>query len=72
MATKLKKRGRPPMPKGTSKAGTLIFRMLPSEVSEVEDAAKRAEETKSEWVRRVLLAAARAEHRPTSEPPVKG
>jgi len=38
----------------------LIFRMLPTEVTEIEDAAKRANEKKSEWGRRVLLAAARA------------
>jgi hypothetical protein len=60
MMTKRKKRGRPPMPRGTSKAGRLILRMLPSEVTEIEDAAERAKETKSDWVRRVLLAAARA------------
>lgn len=46
--------------------------MLESELDEIEDAAKRAEETKSEWVRRVLLAAARAGHHQTSDPAVKG
>jgi hypothetical protein len=48
------------MPKGTSKAGRVIFRMLRSEVGEIEDAAARAKQTKSEWVRRVLLASAKA------------
>jgi hypothetical protein len=33
--------------------------MQTSEVAEIEAAAERAEETKSDWARRVLLAAAR-------------
>ena len=60
MTTRRRKRGRPPLPEGTAKEGRLIFRMLPAELAEIEDAAKKANETKSDWVRRVLLAAARA------------
>jgi hypothetical protein len=34
--------------------------MLPSEIAEIEAVAKKSDEKKSEWGRRVLLAAARA------------
>jgi hypothetical protein len=52
--------GRPPLPKGKSRAGRLYCRVLDAEVAEIESAARKAKKTKSEWVRGILLAAARA------------
>jgi hypothetical protein len=51
--------GRPPLPKGASREGRLYCRVLGAEVAEIEAAAKRAKKTKSDWIRQVLLAAAR-------------
>jgi hypothetical protein len=55
--------GRPPLPEGDAKEGRLYCRLLESEVAEIEAAARKAGKSKSEWVRRVLLAAAKAEKR---------
>ncbi len=52
--------GRPPLPEGSAKEGRLYCRLLPSEVAEIEAAAKESNKTKSEWIRDVLMAAARA------------
>lgn len=51
--------GRPPLPEGAAKEGRLYCRLLPSEVAEIEIAAKSAKKSKSEWIRDVLMAAAR-------------
>jgi hypothetical protein len=55
-----KKRGRPPLPKGTSRAGRLYCRVSDAEVAEIEAAAKASKKATSAWIRGVLLAAARA------------
>jgi len=54
-----KKPGRPPLPAGSSKESRLYCRLLKSEVDEIEVAAKRVGKTKSEWIREILLNAAR-------------
>ena len=51
--------GRPKLPKGASRKGRLYCRLLAKEEDEIEDAAKRAGESKSKWIRDVLLRAAR-------------
>ena len=53
------KLGRPPLPKGASRGARLFCRLLASEVTEVEAAARTAKKTKSQWIRQALLAAAR-------------
>lgn len=52
--------GRPPLPKGSSREGRLFCRLLASEITEIENAATVANQTKSEWIRNVLMVAARA------------
>lgn len=52
--------GRPPLPEGAAKEGRLYCRLMPSEVAEIEAAAKESKKTKSEWIRDVLMAAARS------------
>jgi hypothetical protein len=54
-----RKRGRPPLPKGAAKEGRLYCRVSDSETSEIEAAARAAKKSTSEWIREVLLAAAR-------------
>jgi hypothetical protein len=56
--------GRPPLPEGAAKQGRLYCRLLESEVAEIEAAARAAKQTKSEWVRDRLLAAARSKPAP--------
>jgi hypothetical protein len=58
--SKRKSRGRPPLPKGTSRAGRLYCRVSDAEVAEIEAAANASKKAKSAWIRGVLLAAARA------------
>lgn len=53
------KLGRPPLPKGASRGARLFCRLLPSEIAEIEAAAKNAKRSKSEWIRDTLLTAAR-------------
>lgn len=57
---KKRKRGRPPLPKGSSREARLICRLQESEVAEIEAAARKAGKSKSDWTRDTLLAAARA------------
>jgi hypothetical protein len=57
--SKKPKLGRPPLPDGSSREARLFCRLLPSEVEEIESAAKTANKSKSEWIRQTLLAAAR-------------
>jgi predicted HicB family RNase H-like nuclease len=53
---KTSKAGRPPLPKGSAKAGTLRVRVTPDELLAIETAAKAASQTMSEWIRGKLLA----------------
>jgi hypothetical protein len=55
------KLGRPPLPKGHSKKARLFCRLLAAEVREIETAARNDKKTKSEWIREVLLSAARSQ-----------
>lgn len=48
---KIKKPGRPKLPKGNAKAGYLRVRLTASELQAVEAAAKANSQTISEWVR---------------------
>jgi predicted HicB family RNase H-like nuclease len=54
---KTKKAGRPPLPKGSAKAGTLRVRVTPDELKAIESAAKTKKQTVSEWIRSTLNAA---------------
>jgi predicted HicB family RNase H-like nuclease len=53
---KARKAGRPPLPKGHAKAGTLRVRVTPEELAAIEAQAKRAKQTVSEWIRSTLNA----------------
>jgi len=55
-----RKRGRPPFPDGTAKESRLVCRISKAEDEEIAMAAKRAKLTKSDFVRRAVLLAARA------------
>ena len=57
--SKKPKLGRPPLPEGFSREARLFCRLLPSEVAEIEAAARTAKRPKSEWIRETLLAGAR-------------
>jgi predicted HicB family RNase H-like nuclease len=56
---KARKAGRPPLPEGHAKAGTLRVRVTPDELSTIEAKAKRSKQTVSEWIRSTLNAALR-------------
>ena len=51
------KRGRPPLPRGDSKAIMLRVRITPDELKTVETAAKKSNQTVSEWIRSTVAAA---------------
>jgi hypothetical protein len=53
---KTKKLGRPPLPKGSAKAGFLRVRMTPDELRMLEAKAKANSQTVSQLVRGKLLA----------------
>jgi predicted HicB family RNase H-like nuclease len=53
---KVKKAGRPPLPKGHAKAGTLRVRVTPDELRAIESKAKAKNQTVSEWIRSTLNA----------------
>lgn len=57
MSQKPRKAGRPPLPKGQAKAGTLRVRVTPEELRAIENQAKRAKQSVSEWIRGTLNAA---------------
>ena len=57
---KPKKPGRPPLPKGNAKAGTLRVRVTPDELRAIEAAAKANDKTVSEWIRSMLRATVEA------------
>ena len=54
---KAKKAGRPPLPKGHAKAGTLRVRVTPNELRAIELAAKGKKQSVSEWIREKLKSA---------------
>ena len=54
---KARKAGRPPLPKGQAKAGTLRVRVTPDELRTIETKAKATKQTVSEWIRSTLNAA---------------
>lgn len=51
---KTKKAGRPPLPKGHAKAGTLRVRVTPKELRDIERMAKGKKQSVSEWIRNTL------------------
>ena len=57
MPKKARKAGRPPMPKGQAKHGTLRVRVTPDELRAIEVAAKGKKQSVSEWIRSTLNAA---------------
>jgi hypothetical protein len=59
--------GRPALPEGAAKEGRLYCRLLQSEVAEIEAAAQACKKTKSEWIRDVLMAAARGTKPPKEQ-----
>jgi len=54
---KVKKAGRPPLPKGTARAGTLRVRVTPDELRAIESKANAKKQSVSEWIRSTLNAA---------------
>jgi predicted HicB family RNase H-like nuclease len=54
---KPRKAGRPPLPKGQAKVGTLRIRVTPEELRAIESAAKAKKLSTSEWIRSTLNAA---------------
>ena len=56
MPKKPRKAGRPPLPKGEARAGTLRVRLTPDELRAIEAAAKRTKQNVSEWIRSTLNA----------------
>lgn len=54
---KVRKAGRPPLPKGHAKAGTLRVRVTPDELKAIETAANSKKQSVSEWIRSTLSAA---------------
>jgi predicted HicB family RNase H-like nuclease len=54
---KIKKAGRPPLPKGEAKAKTLHTRLTASEWKAYEAAAKAKNQSVSDWIRSTLNAA---------------
>lgn len=53
-----KKAGRPKLPDGELRNIPISTRLLPNENQAILDAVKRSGESKSDWVRKVLLDAA--------------
>ncbi len=54
---KPRKAGRPPLPKGQAKVGTLRIRVTPEELRAIETKAKVTKQTVSDWIRSTLNAA---------------
>ena len=54
---KARKAGRPPLPKGQAKVGTLRIRVTPDELRAIESKAKAKKQSVSEWIRSTLNAA---------------
>lgn len=55
---KAKPRGRPKLAKGKSKVSVITLRVLPAERKSFDKAAKKSEQTLSDWARNTLLQAA--------------
>ncbi len=53
---KPRKAGRPPLPKGSTKAAMLRIRVTADELRTIEMAAKASSQTRSEFIRGKLLA----------------
>ena len=53
---KPRKAGRPPLPKGSAKAGTLRVRVTPDELQAIERAAKATGQTMSQYIRGKIIA----------------
>ena len=53
---KPKRVGRPKLPKGSAKVGTLRIRVTPDELRAIESKAKAKKQTVSEWIRSTLNA----------------
>ena len=53
---KPRKAGRPPLPKGSTKAAMLHIRVTSDELRAIETAAKSSGQTRSEFIRGKLLA----------------
>jgi predicted HicB family RNase H-like nuclease len=51
---KAKKAGRPPLPKGEAKVGTLRIRVTPDELLSIESKARKEKQSVSEWIRDML------------------
>jgi hypothetical protein len=51
--------GRPALPKKEKRGRFISTRLSPSEYAEIEQAIKTSGESKTEWVRKKLIAAAR-------------
>lgn len=54
---KRRKAGRPPLPKGQAKAGTLRVRVTPEELRAIESKARAKKQTVSDWIRSTINAA---------------
>jgi hypothetical protein len=54
---KPRKAGRPRMPKGQAKVGTLRIRVTPEELRAIESVSKAKNQSMSEWIRSTLNAA---------------
>jgi predicted HicB family RNase H-like nuclease len=54
---KHKRAGRPPLPKGHAKAGTLRVRVTPADLQAFAAKARASKKTVSEWIRSTLNAA---------------
>lgn len=54
---KVKKAGRPPLPKGHAKGLFLRVRVTPDEMKAIESKSKSEKRTVSEWIRSTLNAA---------------
>jgi predicted HicB family RNase H-like nuclease len=52
-----RKAGRPPLPEGRAKAGTLQVRVTPDELRTIKSAAKGKKQSLSEWIRATLKSA---------------
>jgi Ribbon-helix-helix protein, copG family len=57
---KPRKAGRPPLPKGSTKAAMLRIRVTADELRAIESAAKANRQTRSEFIRSKLLTIERA------------
>ncbi len=51
---KAKKAGRPPLPKGEAKVGTLRIRVTPDELLSIESKARKEKQSVSGWIRDTL------------------